>query len=122
MKRLLLLLVGGLLLLVAQTGVSSPLAGKQALEEPMRVPANGKKAVRADFHGGERACVIVKGDHKPVVDLRLSVYDKKGNLVAKDEGGGDYVAAIWYPPRDAEYRIEIFNPGKEYNDCYVSFK
>jgi hypothetical protein len=84
--------------------------------------APGTADFQEAFRGGRRACVIVKGDHRPVVDLALSVYDANGRLVAKDEGRGDFVAAVWYPPRDATYRIVIHNPGKEYNDCYIVVK
>jgi hypothetical protein len=94
-------------------GLSPGSGGKQ---EP------GTAEFKEAFRGGRRACVIVKGDHRPVVDLAVFVYDANGRLVAKDEGRGDFVTAIWYPPRDATYRIVIQSPGKDYNDCYIVVK
>jgi hypothetical protein len=74
------------------------------------------------FRGGERACVIARGDHKPVVALDVTVYDKDGAEVAKDASSKDFVAVFWVPPRTAEYRIVVRNHGVEYNDVYVVFK
>ncbi len=83
------------------------------------------------FRGGRRACVIVVGDHKPIVPLVLEIHDEKGNLVARDEPakgvddpkavGNDVCAAIWYPPRDGYYRITIRNSGEEFNKCWIAF-
>src|SRR5689334_21569853 len=36
------------------------------------------------FRGGQRACVIVLGDHKPIVPVTIEVFDDKGRLVAQD--------------------------------------
>jgi hypothetical protein len=121
MTRFMLLLVVGLMLAIPGSGGGSPLDGKHSLD-PQRIPKGARLRFEKEFRGGERACVIVKGDHKPVVDLSVSVYDQKGNLIAKDDAGGDFVTAIWYPPRDAIYRIDIVNPGADYNDCYISLK
>jgi hypothetical protein len=107
-------------LLVSDPGTGSPMTGKRNLKA--KVAELGNFQVEEKFRGGERACVIVMGDHKPVVNLGLFIYDQKGTLVTRDEGGGDIVAVIWYPPRDATYKIKIHNPGREYNDCYISFK
>jgi hypothetical protein len=74
------------------------------------------------FRGGERACVIARGDHKPVVGLDLTIYDATGTEVARDESAKDFVAVFWVPPRTAEYRIVVRNHGREYNDVYVVFK
>ncbi len=82
----------------------------------------GTHTIKERFRGGQRAMVLVVGDHQPVVDVGVFVYDDKGKLVAKDMGGGDVVAAVWYPPRDAFYEIKIESHGKEFNDCYVVVK
>jgi hypothetical protein len=77
------------------------------------------------YVAGQRACVVVIGDHKPVVKIAVKVYDAKNNLVAHDEGDGpakDFVAVMWYPPRQEAYRIEIFSFGDDYNQCSVAFK
>lgn len=115
-----LLFAAGLFFLVSGLGTGAPTKGPYSLGQ-WRIGARGSREVVETFRGGQRACVIVEGDHKPVVDLKVEVFDKAGNLVARDEGG-DFVSAIWYPPRDAEYRIQIHNSGEEYNDCYVVLK
>ncbi len=120
MKRSVFLVLT-LLLIPQAPGLGSPLTAKHSLRT-QKSPEGARVAYKESFRGGERACVIVKGDHKPVVNLEIAVYDQKGNLVAKDNGGGDYVAAIWYPPRDGLYKIEIFNPGEAWNACYISVK
>jgi hypothetical protein len=122
MTRIILFLVVGLLLAVPGPGGGSPVQGKHSFGEPQRIPKGARVRFEKEFRGGERACVIVRGDHKPVVDLSVAIYDQNGNLIAKDDAGGDFVAAIWYPPRDATYRVDIVNPGAEYNDCYISLK
>jgi hypothetical protein len=109
-----------LALFPAGLGNGSPVGGKRSLSHD--IPEYSNFLLEETFRGGERACVIVKGDHKPVVDLKLVVYDQKDQVVVKDERGGDLVGVVWYPPRDAVYKIKIHNPGKEYNRCYISFK
>ena len=74
------------------------------------------------FRGGERACVIVRGDHKPIVKLDVLIYDSQGAEVARDESDKDYVAVFWVPPRTGEYRVVVRNYGREYNEVYVVFK
>ena len=84
------------------------------------------------FRGGERACVFARGDHKPLVPLSITVYDKDGATVAHDASPRDFVAAFWVPARTAEYRIVVRNHGKEefegakeghkYTYVYVVFK
>jgi hypothetical protein len=119
MKRVFLFSVV-LTLLASVAGSGSPLGGSNRKEVTVSEMANVE--LEEKFRGGERACVIVRGDHDPVVNLGLFVYDDKGSLVGKDDGGGDIVAVIWYPPRDATYKIKLRNPGKVYNKCLVSFK
>jgi len=121
MKRIALLAVVAVMLAIPGPGGGSPVQGKHSLGR-QRVPERAKVQFKKEFRGGERACVIVTGDHDPIVDLGLYVYDQKGTLIAKDEAGGDFVAVMWYPPRDAVYRIEISNPGETYNACYISLK
>jgi hypothetical protein len=111
--------VGGL---AVTLGRGSPADGMRS--EGRRIGAGGSTEFEVPFRGGERACVIVRGDHKPVENIRLEVYEG-ARLVAEDEARenkGDFVTAIWYPPRDATYRIRIYNPGKEYNECYIVLK
>jgi hypothetical protein len=85
---------------------------------------------RLKFRGGQRATVIVVGDHDPIVPVILEVYDDKGKLVARDEPargsasakakGNDVCAVVWYPPRDSYYAIKIRNLGKDFNKCWVA--
>lgn len=121
MKRIVLFLAVGSALCFATLGSSSPLTGKRNLGVK-RIEGTDFITFKEKFRGGERACILVKGDHNPVVDLGVAVYDEKDRLVVKDEGGGEYVAAIWYPPRDAVYKIKIVNSGTQHNMCYISMK
>ena len=85
----------------------------------------GVMELKKTFMAGERACVVVIGDHDPVVDIEVKVYDSKKNLVAQDRGQApapDYVAVFWYPPRQETYRIVIHSYGKDYNKCSVAIK
>ena len=77
------------------------------------------------FVAGQRACVIVIGDHDPIVDLEIMVYDSHKNLVASDRGkdvAQDFVAVMWYPPREERYHIVINSYGKDFNKCSVAIK
>jgi hypothetical protein len=135
-----LCLVGGGLLLATQLGKAGLMEGSFR-QNNVRVQKQGKLVIdkgpqslgkRALFKGGERACVIVMGDHKPVAPLILEIRDDKGNVVGKDEPaagtektdtpGNDLAAVIWYPPRDGYYSIIIMNPAPEYNDCWLVIK
>ncbi|MSQ93461.1 MAG: hypothetical protein EXR98_02770 [Gemmataceae bacterium] len=79
------------------------------------------------FRGGERACVLVIGDHKEEVQLEVTIHDvAKGTTVAADKTAnklvGDYVGVIWYPPRDGDYRIDVRSSGGSLNKCYIAIK
>ncbi len=77
------------------------------------------------FAAGQRACVVVIGDHDPVVDVEIKIYDEKNQLVALDRGQGqakDFAAVVWYPPRQQTYRIEVCSYGKDFNKCSIAFK
>src|SRR5690349_10098846 len=123
---------GGVLLLALVTlGHTAPVTGPEHLVGK-RVGAQGSTEILREFAGGERACVIAIGDHKPVVPLKIVVLDEANRVVAQDEGtdtrigeqagNADYVAVIWYPPRRGTYRIVIQNAGVEYNDLYIAIK
>jgi hypothetical protein len=120
MKRVIIL---GLILaaFLADPGTGSPLKGKASLGFK-KMEKESAIEFEEIFRGGERACVIVQGDHNPIVDLELSVFDSRGKLVAKEERSGDLLAAIWYPPRDAVYKIRLVNPGTDFNVVYISLK
>jgi hypothetical protein len=77
------------------------------------------------YVGGERACVVLVGDHRPVVDVEIKVLDSKKQVVAHDRGQGparDFAAVVWYPPREETYTIEVCSYGEEYNKCSIAFK
>ena len=120
MKRLVVL--AGILALVLAAGLGNGAPLKGSRSDVIKVSAQGKSEFRETFRGGRRACVIVKGDQDPVVDLGVYVYDGSDRLVAKDDGRGDFVAAIWYPPRNTTYKIVIHNSGSEWNRCYIVLK
>ena len=98
----------------------------------VKVPASrssepGEAAIKHEFNGGQRASIVVTGDHRPVVDLKILIFDDAtGKLVAQDGGGGDIVGVSWIPPRKGFYRIVIRNPSEfvaeknPYNDCTVA--
>jgi hypothetical protein len=101
----------------AQAG---PLKG--GMHDKRRIEANASLRFKVTFKGNERACFIVIGDHRPVVDLVVSVYDEKERLITRVDPGGDICAAIWYPERDATYIVEVENRGEDYNECYIVAK
>lgn len=85
----------------------------------------GRALFQVEYRGGERACVMAVGDHKPPVPMAIIVYDDKKNKVAEDYGSEeapDYVAAFWYPPRDGRYTIEVRSAGVEYNAVFLSVR
>jgi hypothetical protein len=114
-------------LAATRLGVGGPLVevntGKREL-------IKGSESWKAEipFRGGERACVIAIGDHRQGggTALKIMVYDEKNRLVAQDDGhgqlSGDFTAAVWYPPRDGKYRIEVYNPDANENEVYISIK
>ena len=61
------------------------------------------------FVGGTAAGVIVIGDGD--TDLDLYVYDKYGNLLAKDIDTTDNCAVSFHPSYTGEYKIKIKNLG-----------
>jgi hypothetical protein len=108
------------LLLAASGGNSAPIKGAYA-HGKLRVGARSHIEFEEIFEGGRRACVIAVGDHNPPVEIAIAVNDEAGRLVAEDRGV-DYVAAIWYPAREAKYKVVVSNSGVEYNIMYIVFK
>jgi len=105
-------------------GQASPLEGAKVFTG--KIPGGQVPTFKEKFKGGERACVIVIGDHNPVVPLHLKVQDAKGNLIGEDKNGGDYCAVIWYPPRDGVYIISVAVPhiggDADWNKLYIAVK
>jgi hypothetical protein len=112
-----------LLLAAAAIGVGGPVTGvsfqKKEIDENPWIQTRR-------FTGGERAAVLVRGSNHAGAGLHLTVHDANGKLVAEDKGKDppvpDMVAVFWYPPRDAEYRIEIRNLDSRANECYITVK
>jgi hypothetical protein len=106
---------------------ASPLRGSVVTRQQVR---GGKTfSFQETFKGGERACVIIIGDHRPVVRLKVKVEDEKRKLIGEDNYGGDFCAVIWYPPRDGTYiihitvpHIETDDPSQDFNDLYIAVK
>jgi hypothetical protein len=126
---------------MAWTVFAGPVEGPQQLIGPDAfVPATkkteiGEREFQFQFKGGERASVVVIGDHIPIVDLEIYVYEvneqgAEGKLVAQDGGPGlkDRIAVAWYPPRTATYRIVIRNPSEfeakknPHNECRIAIR
>src|SRR4051812_15247170 len=115
-----LLVLAATVVFWARASQASPVQG--VLGKYDKVGGGGTYTEKITFKGGQRACVVVAGDHEPIVPVSLEIYDKNG-LVTKDDHdpsndtgekgrlGNDICAAIWYPPRDAEYTIVIKNFG-----------
>ena len=87
----------------------------------VRIGANSHMEFEDKYEGGRRACVIAVGDHKPPVDISIAVYDDAKQLVT-EVSNVDFVAAIWYPPREGTYKVVVTNSGLEYNEMYLVFK
>jgi hypothetical protein len=103
-------------------GISSVPAG---IESGDKITEPGSLPFSKVFAAGQRACVVVIGDHKPVVDLEIKIYDAKKNLVAHVRGqepARDFVAVMWYPPRQEKYQIVINSYGKVHNECSIAIK
>jgi hypothetical protein len=109
-------LVGLALFAAAGSGFST------TLREARRVSEHGVIEITHTFMGGERACVVAVGDHRPPSPMEIRVFDAKNVLVAEANADTDTAAAIWYPPVTAEYRIEVRNLGGEYNDIMLYFQ
>jgi hypothetical protein len=127
MKRAAVLIALGLVLLTLAPAGGSPVqghhwAGRARRGERTRVQPGAAYTFTDTFRGNERACVMVEGDHKPVTNITVVVKDLDGNVVAEDKAGGDFVTAIWYPPRTQAYTVVITFDGNEYNDLDIVVK
>jgi len=128
-RRAILAVVGALILNMAPAA-GSPVKGhyrepvvvsEQAIDRAILNP-HATYTFSETFRGNERACIIIEGDHKPVMDLRVTVKDPFNNVVAQDTAGGDFVSVIWYPPRTQAYTISITGNGNVENYLYIVVK
>jgi len=74
-----------------------------------RVLARSTDIFELTFKGGERAEILIKGDHD--TDLDLYVYDENGNDICKDTDSTDTMYCRWSPRWTGKFRIEIRNLG-----------
>ena len=76
-------------------------------------------AYRIVFRGGEKAEVIVRGDHDTV--LRVEVYDENDNLIGSDtDGDSTGIALVTFHPRwTGVFKIRVVNTGGVYNDYTI---
>jgi hypothetical protein len=102
--------------------ISTGLGFGESLREARRVEAHSGYETTHTFRGGERACVIVVGDHKPPSPMEVRVFDAKKRLVAETRADTDTAAVIWYPPVTGNYRIEVRNHGDEYNAMMIYYQ
>jgi hypothetical protein len=118
MLRLLIGVTVVLALAAVEAG-SAPVKGARAIK--VRVGTRSQTSFEERFEGGRRACVIAQGDQDPSAEVAIAVYDEANQVVVEDRGV-DFAAAIWYPPRDAKYKVEVKNGGPDVNIIYVVFK
>ena len=121
--RYTLILSSLMLLFLAPLGAGGPTGGGFFKEvEIGQTPWQDKKRFRA----GERAAVLVRGTNHTGPGVQVSVFDADGKIVVEVKGKNppvpDMVAAFWYPPREADYKIEIKNLDSRVNTCYVTIK
>jgi hypothetical protein len=130
-----LIFVGLLMLAVAMPGHGGPVDGSSWTK--VQVPAGGGSiqggnasepgtwSLTRTFAAGQRASVIAIGDHDPVVDVEIKIYDSKNQLVVKRRGAEpapDFVMVTWYPPREENYKIEVNSYGKVANIVSIAIK
>src|SRR4249919_1380537 len=79
----------------------------------VRVPSSKEPGIPGEndefvieCRANQRTTILIRGDHAPVADLEVLVYelaiDKgEGKLVASDKGTGDLIGAVWVPAKTA---------------------
>jgi hypothetical protein len=117
MRLLAILLTMSALVVVEDWSAAGPKEGGKTYK-PEITPSQPFDT-RLAFKGSARATVIVKGDLKSKADLMIEIRDAKGQLVTKDDAGGQFAAVIWYPPQDGIFQIKISVKGDQSCACYV---
>ena len=79
------------------------------------------------FRGGEKATVFARAaSPESKVKLHVTISDTDGKTIIEAAGknppSASMVAVFWYPPRDAEYHIEVKTADSEPATCYVTIK
>jgi hypothetical protein len=107
-------IVALLAVLVVSAGTARADAVGGPWEAVKKLPAFGTDRFEPiKFRAGELAMVAVEGDG--YTNLDLYIYDEKGNLVAMDDGLGDFCVASWIPTKTQKYTIVIRNRGADFN-------
>jgi hypothetical protein len=107
-------------MVAAGLAVAGPVEGP--VRTSVKLDPGAAAKVALEFKGGERACVILVGDHDPVMDLSISVYDANKRLVTKCDRGGDFCCVVWHPAVTAKYHVEIQSKGRVWNKVYLVIK
>ena len=79
-----------------------------------RVQARSTDVYVICFRGHQQARICVFGDGD--TDLDLIVYDENGNRIESDTRLGDQCVVRFTPAWTGEFRIEVRNLGRVYND------
>lgn len=120
MNKLGIGLVAVLALLALGVSWAGPISG--GTTKHVQIEPKDTHVEKVRFKGGRRACVIVEGDHQPIVNIHLSIKDLRGATVTEDRAGGDVCSVIWYPAHDADYVITISHEGNIFNRCLIAIK
>lgn len=122
-----------LLALIKETEKTSRGAGWQTgpVKYCSSIEADGTYQLNYWFTGGQVAQIVLDGQGEGISsydskgnrlrsDLRLTVYDQKGNVVATDQTRGENCCVSFIPPSSSQLTIEIKNVGTR-GDDYVLF-
>jgi hypothetical protein len=93
----------------------------------------GETDMIVECRGNQRTAVLLKGDHRPVGDLEVLVFElPKGSgpekLIAHGKGTKDLVGVVFVPDRAGPVRIVFRNHAEykekinPYNECYLAVK
>jgi hypothetical protein len=79
------------------------------------------------FRAGEKATVLARAaSPESKTKLAVTVFDMAGKVIVEATGknppSASMVAVYWYPPREAEYQIEVKSADNEPTVCYVTIK
>ena len=113
-------------LLLVSCSRGGPENGAQASFQELPSGGPWKQTIR--FRGGERACVFAKGHLERSAGndasgvLRIAIYDAAGKLVVSNPDTLGYAVVFWYPPRTADYEIQIHNSSGQEKRVYVCIK
>lgn len=92
----------------------------------------GESDITLECRGNERTSVMIKGDHRPVTDMEILVFEPASaggpeKVIAHGKGTRDLVGVVFVPARTGMYRIVFRNHAEytkenPYNRCYLTIK